>query len=282
MFIVLVALVISMSCMSTMNVSAAQKVKLNKKKVTIYVGKTTTLKLKNNKKKIKWSTSNKKVATVSKKGKVKGKKAGKATITAKVGKKKYKCKVTVKKMKKSSVYKPQVSSNSKPQTVTAKYKIIDACKKYGTFHSNTNEKYYYLSRSTVSDDQYWMEYYTSINYYPDTDTLKINVYVENTSTGLDYMTIFEIKNIEDDTCKVKYIDSYDYSAEGVVYKKLIHLDEAVDFYSSNLMESIDNARYYATSDIRVGLLDFDYIMGKYSVGVSAKDLGFTTLYSRYQ
>lgn len=37
-----------------------------------------------------------KVATVSKKGKVKAKKPGKTTITAKVGKKKYKCKVIVK------------------------------------------------------------------------------------------------------------------------------------------------------------------------------------------
>ena len=70
---------------------------MNKSKATIYVGETVTLKLKNNKKKVKWSSSNKKVAAVSKKGKVKGKKAGKATITAKVGKKKYNCKITVKK-----------------------------------------------------------------------------------------------------------------------------------------------------------------------------------------
>lgn len=41
------ALVISMIPVS--NVSAAKKVKLNKKKVTIYVGQTVTLKLKNNK-----------------------------------------------------------------------------------------------------------------------------------------------------------------------------------------------------------------------------------------
>ena len=43
---------------------------------------------------------NKKIATVTKKGKVKGKKSGKATITATVGKKKYKCKIIVKKAKK--------------------------------------------------------------------------------------------------------------------------------------------------------------------------------------
>ena len=73
-----------------------KKVKLSKKKLTLYVGGTKTLKVKNTKKKVKWSSSKKKVATVSKKGKVKAKKKGKTTITAKVGKKKLKCKVTVK------------------------------------------------------------------------------------------------------------------------------------------------------------------------------------------
>ena len=78
------------------SVNAASKAKLNKKSATIYVGKTVQLKVNNNKKKVKWSTSNKKIAIVNKKGKVTGKKAGKVTITAKIGKKKYNCKVTVK------------------------------------------------------------------------------------------------------------------------------------------------------------------------------------------
>lgn len=86
--------------------SAAKKVKLNKTKVTLKVGKTVTLKLKNNKKKVKWTSSNKKVATVTSKGKVKAKKAGKATITAKVGKKKYKCKVTVQAKKSTTKVNP--------------------------------------------------------------------------------------------------------------------------------------------------------------------------------
>lgn len=53
------------------------------------------LALLNNKKKVKWSSSNKKVAVVSSKGKVTAKKVGNCTVTAKVGKKKYKCKVKV-------------------------------------------------------------------------------------------------------------------------------------------------------------------------------------------
>ncbi|MCM1498296.1 MAG: Ig-like domain-containing protein [Clostridium sp.] len=82
---------------NAVNTQAAAKERLSQTKVTITVGKSVTLKVKNTKKKVKWSTSNRKVAAVSKKGKVTGKKAGKATITAKVGGKKYTCKVTVKK-----------------------------------------------------------------------------------------------------------------------------------------------------------------------------------------
>ena len=48
------------------------------------------------KEKVKYSSSNKKVASVSAKGVIKAKKKGKATITVKSGKKTYKIKVTVK------------------------------------------------------------------------------------------------------------------------------------------------------------------------------------------
>ena len=52
----------------------AAKVKLNKKSLTLTVGKTYKLKVKGTKKKVKWSSSNKKVASVNKKGKVTAKK----------------------------------------------------------------------------------------------------------------------------------------------------------------------------------------------------------------
>ena len=88
------------------NVDAKAKPKLNKKKITLTVGEKVKLKVKNaGKKKVKWKTSSKKVAKVNKKGVVKAKKVGKATITAKVGKKSFKCKVTVKKAKGSAAKK---------------------------------------------------------------------------------------------------------------------------------------------------------------------------------
>ena len=81
---------------------AAEKVRISKSSLNMEVGKSTTLKVIGTKKKAKWSSSNKSVATVSLNGKVKAKKVGKATITAKIGKKSYKCKVTVKKASKNT------------------------------------------------------------------------------------------------------------------------------------------------------------------------------------
>lgn len=74
---------------------AAVKPKLSKTSAAMYPGQSTKLKVKNTSAKIKWSSSNKKIAKVSSKGTVKAVKLGKCTITAKVKGKKLKCKVAV-------------------------------------------------------------------------------------------------------------------------------------------------------------------------------------------
>ena len=77
-------------------IQAAAKPKLNRTKVTLSVGKSVTLKVKRAKKKVKWSTSNKKIAKVTAKGKIRAVAPGTAKITAKTGSVKLVCKVTVK------------------------------------------------------------------------------------------------------------------------------------------------------------------------------------------
>lgn len=103
------------------NVQAATKI--NKSKVTLIKGQTTTLKITGTKKKIKWSSSKTSVATVTKKGKVTAKKTGTAKIIGKVGNKKYVCVVNVQtpKLNKSKV-------------------TITAGKKYTLKLSGTNQK----------------------------------------------------------------------------------------------------------------------------------------------
>ena len=104
------ALVITSVFVPGQQTDAKAKVKLNKKKLVLTVGKKAKLKVKGTKKKVKWSSSKKKIATVTKKGVVKAKKKGTAKIVAKIGKKKYICKVVVKAKKKAKV-------TSKPKAV---------------------------------------------------------------------------------------------------------------------------------------------------------------------
>lgn len=265
LLVILSVIVMSFIVLPNTGVSAASKAKLNKKSATIYVGKTVTLKVKNNKKKVKWISSNKKIATVSKRGKVKGKKAGKVTITAKVGGKKYKCRVTVKK--------------KKATTVTVKDKIKNACIKYGTVSEDMSGKYYYLSKLIISDDKKY-EYYTSVQYYTATNKVRISVLIDDTYSSEDYCTTFDVDNVKDATCKIWYSDSHDNYGKGVVYKELIHQNNAVDFVVTDMDVDVQIIEELATSSVAMGLFNFDYIMGTYSVGVSSGDLGFTTLYSR--
>ena len=76
-------------------VLAATKVSLNATDQTIQVGETYRLKLNNAKGTVKWKSSEKKVAAVNEKGKVKGLASGTATITAVYKKKNYTCTFTV-------------------------------------------------------------------------------------------------------------------------------------------------------------------------------------------
>lgn len=68
---------------------------LNKKKATLTVGAKLQLKLKNNTKKVRWTSSNQKAAKVSNRGLVVAKATGSVRITAKAGGKKYVCRIKV-------------------------------------------------------------------------------------------------------------------------------------------------------------------------------------------
>lgn len=69
---------------------------VSRENLTLYLGKSSTLQVTGVSGTVKWSSTNKKVATVSSKGVVKAVSPGTTTIKAKVGGKTYTCKVTVK------------------------------------------------------------------------------------------------------------------------------------------------------------------------------------------
>ena len=136
---------------------------LNVRELTLRVGDSYTLKVKGaGKKKVSWKSSKKKVAAVSKKGVVKAKKTGSAKITAKVGKKKYTCKVTVReavKRKKASDASGSASSTNKNnggftssgitgEDLVVWTKILDTRVK-------GRGKYYYPEGMTYTNEHYY-------------------------------------------------------------------------------------------------------------------------------
>lgn len=75
----------------------AEAVRISKTSMTMEKGESKTLIVTGTKRKVKWTSSDKSVATVSSNGKVKAKKEGEAIILAEVGEKSCQCKITVKK-----------------------------------------------------------------------------------------------------------------------------------------------------------------------------------------
>ena len=128
MVLVLVATIVAPTVLPSTNlvaVAEAATVKLNKTSLTLDVGKTVQLKVTGTKSAVKWKSSNTAVATVSSKGNVTAKAAGKANITATVSKKTYTCKVKVKEVKKAeTVDKSDKSVKSGDVTFVYPYNYV--------------------------------------------------------------------------------------------------------------------------------------------------------------
>ena len=117
-------------------VQAASKTKTTK--VTMKAGQSKTLRVKTAGK-VKWSSSNKAIVSVNKKGKIVARRAGKAKITAKYGKKKAMFVVTVKST-------PCVASSIRKENETM-YRIDRT--EWGADGSSSTSSYYYYSWSKI-------------------------------------------------------------------------------------------------------------------------------------
>ena len=140
----------------------ANAAKLSKNKITISKGQTYTLKMKGAKKKVKWKSSNKRIATVSETGVVKGKRVGGCRITAIEGKKKYNCTVYVRPF--------DIKRYKDVETIT----VDTADEFFGVQLDHDpqlvwiNEDYYCYGIS----DEYSIDYTVEYDYYDSTGTLQ--------------------------------------------------------------------------------------------------------------
>ena len=103
LIICMLCVICTLITFTPVNANATTKVTLSNTKITLRLGNTKVLKLKNAKGKVTWKTSNAKVVSIKKKDATSitltPKKQGKVTITATNNKKAYTCKVNVPKMK---------------------------------------------------------------------------------------------------------------------------------------------------------------------------------------
>ncbi len=123
-------MVIALLVVTAIPIQAEAAVKISATKKTLYVGQSTTLKVTGTKKKVKWSSTNKKVATVTQKGKVKAKKIGVSTIKAKVLGKTFSCRLEIKEKTnsdKTPTPTPEPEENLKEKVeILAEYTLPDS------------------------------------------------------------------------------------------------------------------------------------------------------------
>lgn len=94
---IITAIIFMLISLSSANV--VQAARLNNKSVSLMLGETYQLDVLDNGKTVKWYSSDKEVVAVNSKGKVRAKAPGKAIITAKIGKQKIECEISVSKPK---------------------------------------------------------------------------------------------------------------------------------------------------------------------------------------
>ena len=123
------------------------------KSVTLPVGQKKKLSVKKSWKKVRWKSSKPGVVSVSSKGKIKARKAGKATVTAKSGKKKQKSLVIVKKSQIKIVaggktFLAELENNKTARAFRSKLPATFLMEEL-----NGNEKYHYMDRTLPTNSK---------------------------------------------------------------------------------------------------------------------------------
>ena len=152
--------------------------KLNKTSITLKVGQTYQLKLSGTNQKITWKSSNSKIVTVNKTGKLFAKSAGNATITAQVNGIRFVCKVKI--QKKAAPAKPTPTVAPKPG-IKLKNHILSKGKKASDgsvkIELNTHDESKKIDMDlgglgSSSSMQVSVDEYRSITYIPKNNSFK--------------------------------------------------------------------------------------------------------------
>lgn len=262
------------------NSAAAKGVRLSSKSITLRVGQTRTVKLKGTRKKPKWRSTKKSVATVTSKGKIKAKKKGSTVIIAKLGKKSYKCKVTVK--ARSSATKKPASKPSKPaaSTVSSHYRdLATHIMQYGEYSSDSTGQNYYIDDIEILDNG--SSTYTQIAYYLDghfefavRDDTSLS---DGTVSSLLIVTITppQYSRGAVDEIFVSSTDNLIYAEGRVSLSDLSSKEDNITYTSTNASADVAETLYeLGELQLSTGLQTWDSLLQKSGTGLTLQDLGF--------
>lgn len=259
---------------------AAEKIRLNKTNLTLRVSsfhdETYQLKITGTNKKAKWSINNKNVAAVSQKGRVTAKHAGKAVITAKVGGKELKCRLTVKKV--SIIYDD--SFNDQIDTDN------DFNNTYDDIISNENSAYDKLYQAVMNsslinaDGNHFIEYpYNDLTFkiiYNNYDNQFEFIGADN-DTGTSTTIFINRQGSEKALIDFSYTaDDADINCHGTAYLTLHSYTEntILDFaFDTGNYLFADSYQKLANTDVILCLLGCQKLLQK-NTDLSLYDLGF--------
>lgn len=255
----------------------AKGIKLSKKSITLYVGQTKKIKLKGTAKKPKWSSSKKSVATVTNNGKIKAKKKGTATITAKLGKKKYKCKA---KIKEKTVVPPNPTIEPDDSTVAGNYRKLSIyLQNYGEY--DAEEGYYYIDDLlTMDNGRTYIQICYNIEGTFDFSTLVTLDTDYGISTNLLTLSITPPEYSEGTLAEIFVSDpSILYYADGTVtLTDLSETNTTITYTSTNATTISERNSLYELGEtsLRFGLSNWNTLLEESGSDLTLSDLGFTS------
>lgn len=227
LIVYVMAMLIAVTLCAVSAQAATKTVSLNKKSITVYANGKTTLKASGIKKGLKWSSSNKSVATVDQKGVISAKKAGKAVITVKAGTKKATCKVVVKKAFSTAKILAKVNKEIK----TTNYRTLSL------YSKSVSEKNIILKIGlNVKKNLVYMENKLSDTGCDKMYTVAKKVYWHSTSDNKWYYYNDDgstIITINDESIDVKSAKAKGYKYFGKTYCRVLSVkvdSETVDLY----------------------------------------------------
>lgn len=241
--------------------------KISKTSLSLEVKKTATLKVTGTSQKVKWSSNKTSVATVSSSGKVTAKKAGTATITAKVGTKKYTCKVTVK-----------ASSSS---TLSSNYKKLKSyIKSNGGTNKNGNKVIQVSSADTSGNKVTWLISYDEKNDkfvfgYQFQETAKLSTGTYDVETVI-MMDVNVVKNSSVSPQYGLYVSNEGVEAKATFKASSYTGNKNVKFNITASTGGVSNADIQDTCNayLKNAFSGWESLLKR--AGVSMKKIGFTS------